>query len=393
MRIHQPSTSATSKRYSEISLTNLLELVNIGIGHAEWLKILKNKQKNINRFAIDKITKKKQFDVESIEKAFSKDKAIRGNLRPITAPKEDWKKKLELILSVLDIAYQDSGYSTGFKSLHSIYDNASKHKTNKHTFMVDIQNAFGSITYSRVKDIFKNLGYSGEKAHNLARFCTLNGSAPQGFPTSPKLLNICMKKLDIRLGKYIEKRKGSYTRYADDLTFSRNKPFTQKEIDHILHIILSEGWSIARNKLHLTKQRYITTTGVLMDKHKGKTFMKTANKKHRRILSSVTRHIHDKKKIKQLKTPRDNALSLVISGQTAYELVCKGHKSQNKSFKRWSKSVEADRLSRHILNYCIILDLIDVDKSSFKLTRDYQFTAKRANFMFKVTGMQYRFRI
>lgn len=54
----------------------------------------------------------------------------------------------------------------------------------------------------------------------MTSICTLNGSLPQGAPTSPALANLAAYQLDVRLDALTASRDLAYIRYADDLTIS-----------------------------------------------------------------------------------------------------------------------------------------------------------------------------
>ena len=54
-------------------------------------------------------------------------------------------------------------------------------------------------------------------------FCLLEDRLPQGAPTSPVISNIVMYPVDLVLNKIARDKKMTYTRYADDITFSGNE--------------------------------------------------------------------------------------------------------------------------------------------------------------------------
>lgn len=383
------SPRVSSNRTPVVTVTHIQEMVKHLIYHEWSLGILKDKKGHLSHFALDKVTKEKLFDSDSVSRAFGT-KQERGNLRPITAPKRRWKEVSEHLLTALDLLIQDSSHSNGFKSLHSIFDNACVHKEQKHKLFVDIENAFGGVTTQRVKRIFKeDLGFKAKEAHTLTRLCTLEGSAPQGFPTSPKLLNLAFRKTDARLSKFCKRAGIQYSRYADDLTFSRGTSLKEREINTIIGIIRSEGWLIARKKLRVTGDRYTLITGVLVDSEKGRTLMKTRNKRARRLLALLGRKNSDE----WARTERGNFIHFCLMGQDAYEYLCKGLSDNSKSFGRWRDSNEASRVER------FMKDLLKGKKKSYWIsdsqreirTRPEQrFLLRRADWMLKKSNINAR---
>lgn len=64
----------------------------------------------------------------------------------------------------------------------------------------------------------------------LARICCYQNSLPQGAPTSPIVSNMICAKLDSRLHSLANLNKLTYTRYADDITFSTTKRVFPKSV-------------------------------------------------------------------------------------------------------------------------------------------------------------------
>lgn len=69
----------------------------------------------------------------------------------------------------------------------------------------NIKEFFPSITNSMVYSIFYNLGYSKEMSNIFTTICTYKKVIPKGAPTSPKIANLCCKKLDKRIGSLCKK--------------------------------------------------------------------------------------------------------------------------------------------------------------------------------------------
>jgi RNA-directed DNA polymerase len=197
-----------------------------------------------------------------------------GGKRLISAPMPRLKKAQHWILeNILNkISIHDAAH--GFVTKKSIVTNALPHVKAEVVINIDLKDFFPSITYPRVKGVFRALGYSEQVATILGLMCTepdcdsieLDGELyyaagtdrflPQGAPTSPAITNIICKKLDARVKGLAAKYGFTYTRYADDLTFSASGEAVThtKTLLGMLHkIIKSESLTIHPDKLRVLR--------------------------------------------------------------------------------------------------------------------------------------------
>ena len=130
------------------------------------------------------------------------------------------------------------GAAHGFVRSKSIVTNAAVHSNSELLIKLDVKDFFPSVSWRRVKGVFRHAGYPEQIATLLALLCTESPrqvvqqdgvtyyvalgdrALPQGAPTSPALTNIVCLNLDRRLTGLAEKLGLRYSRYADDLTFS-----------------------------------------------------------------------------------------------------------------------------------------------------------------------------
>ncbi|MFD2450738.1 reverse transcriptase family protein [Ideonella paludis] len=80
---------------------------------------------------------------------------------------------------------------------------------------------------------------------------------PQGAPTSPMLTNILCRKLDRRLQGLADKLGFTYTRYADDLTFSASEEGATRVgslLRQVHHVLRSEGFTPHPDKQRVMRQ-------------------------------------------------------------------------------------------------------------------------------------------
>jgi retron-type reverse transcriptase len=96
-------------------------------------------------------------------------------------------------------------------------------------------------------------------------------SLPQGSPASPLLSNIVCQSLDESLSNLAKRYGLTYTRYADDMTFSSNHSvYAQggKFLEEVRSIVTSHGFQINDKKTRLQKKgsRQEVTGVIINDK-------------------------------------------------------------------------------------------------------------------------------
>jgi len=158
----------------------------------------------------------------------------------------------------------------GFEKSATTADNAKPHIGATAFLHLDIENFFPSIKINRVWSVFHKVGYNQIISSVLAEMCTFQGSLPQGSPASPKLSNLISLCLDNRILGYVGKRGITYTRYADDLTFSAFNPTRLiMAYSFIQSIIRSEGFSLNPNKTRFSGAgREHKVTGLIVTESK-----------------------------------------------------------------------------------------------------------------------------
>mgnify|MGYP002071736256 CR=1 FL=1 len=145
-----------------------------------------------------------------------------GGVRVIYHPSRELKAIQRWILHGILNNLAPSDSATAFSIKKGLIHNVEPHSLNRYFICIDLEDFFPSISHYRVRRVFKTLGYSQDVASFLTELCTCNGGLPQGAVTSPSISNLVASKLDRRLQGLLSRRNITYTRYADDLTFSSN---------------------------------------------------------------------------------------------------------------------------------------------------------------------------
>lgn len=172
----------------------------------------------------------------------------------------------------------------GFKRGHSIISNAAKHHKRKYVFNIDLEDFFGKINFGRVRGFLikdANFLLDSAVATVLAQIACHQNGLPQGSPCSPVFSNLVGHVLDIQLCRLASTHGCTYSRYADDITFSTNKPDFPAAIARLIstgvheweagpelqRIIAKEGFTINNQKTRMQyKGSRQDVTGLVVNK-------------------------------------------------------------------------------------------------------------------------------
>lgn len=216
-----------------------------------------------------------------------------GGERVIHAPKKELKflqKKLSNVLwecylesiesKSMDRKFKTPVLSHAFEKGKSIITNSQMHRNKKYILNIDLKNFFDSFNFGRVRGFFikdRDFAVSPEIATVIAQIACYQGKLPQGAPSSPIITNLITRILDYRIVKIAKKYRFTYSRYADDMTFSTNRELNSnklrasEELENFLaeleELIVSSGFEINPKKTRLSNnmQRQ-EVTGLVVNK-------------------------------------------------------------------------------------------------------------------------------
>lgn len=213
----------------------------------------------------------------------------RGGVRVICSPKPRLRAiQRKIKAEILDrAALHDAVH--GFRRERGIVSNASPHVGRKLVVKLDLRDFFKHVRRALVMGVFRRMGYSRDVSRWLAMFCTHRPNlcecvetrnsgtyvelwsrhAVQGAPTSPGLANLALHRFDCRMAGLARKFEATYTRYADDLTFSGDERFKRgmkRFLAVVRRIISEEGFSLNERKARFARPGHRQrVTGVIVN--------------------------------------------------------------------------------------------------------------------------------
>lgn len=228
---------------------------------------------DISRERLIEISNKKKYYYYLISKR-------NGGKRRIIVPNDELKNVQRWINKHILQSITPLACVTGFAKKRSIVNNAKIHENRNYILNLDIKDFFESITEDRVERLFLKMGYERELAALMTKLCTttINGGyirwkcgervysyfaqlaqkdkafLVQGAPTSPAIANLICYRMDKKLMKYAERHGISYSRYADDITFSSDDIASLPKVKFIKKLMAEEHFILNEEKTKLLKQ-------------------------------------------------------------------------------------------------------------------------------------------
>jgi hypothetical protein len=204
-----------------------------------------------------------------------------GGARLLESPKSRLKALQRRILTDVLEHIPPHPAAHGFRQGRSIITHAMLHVRQQVVIRFDLRAFFADIHPARAFGLFRGVGYPEEVSRTLVALCTnrvplsvLSAAPqpanaeeiqalfflrqqlrefhlPQGAPTSPALANLCAHGLDLRLTAAAKAFGATYSRYADDLTFSGDRTLAHggRRLERrVAEIARDLGFSLNRRK-------------------------------------------------------------------------------------------------------------------------------------------------
>jgi retron-type reverse transcriptase len=151
---------------------------------------------------------------------------ISAPLGPLKAIQRNLATLLNECRAEIALATPRRPLSHGFRESLSIITNAQFHTGRRYVLNVDLADFFPTFNFGRVRGFFmkgSDFLLHERAATVLAQIACYENSLPQGSPCSPVIADMIGHLLDLKLVGLAKRTKSTYTRYADDLTFSTNQ--------------------------------------------------------------------------------------------------------------------------------------------------------------------------
>lgn len=189
----------------------------------------------------------------------------RGGERSISAPCKELKFIQRRLADLLQDNFSIRSVAHGFVRGRSILSNAESHARKRFVLNVDLRDFFPTVNFGRVRGLFLARPFSapGDVATLLAQICIRDNFLPQGAPTSPVVSNLICSRLDRQLLGLAKEHRCTYSRYADDLTFSLRRGAFPPELARfddsgntvlgkpLRELVEGNGFQIHPDKVHL----------------------------------------------------------------------------------------------------------------------------------------------
>ena len=170
-----------------------------------------------------------------------------GGYREITAPKGGLRGILNALNILLQTYDEPTPWAFGFVCGRSVVDNARPHVGKRYILNLDLKDFFPTITRQQVADCLT--------------------AEPFGFSSLAAKLVIC-RELDKEIASIATAQGITFTRYADDLTFSSDTDILRPQgelVQQVKAIVERYGFRLNEEKTHLQRRgRRQEVTGLMV---------------------------------------------------------------------------------------------------------------------------------
>jgi len=190
-----------------------------------------------------------------------------GEMRVIQPPYEDLKFFQHLVLEYLYQRLRIPTYLHGGVPRRSAISHARPHVGKYMVATLDIRRFYPSTQHPRILPVLEDAGFVEDAKSDLVELLTLDGSLPQGAPTSCLLANLAFVPVDHPLRKVCRRHGLIFTRFVDDIAISGGADFRQLK-GTFTEIINSTEYEIATEKTAFSPQcsRQVVTGLVVNEK-------------------------------------------------------------------------------------------------------------------------------
>lgn len=214
-----------------------------------------------------------------------------GGHRLVEAPKWRLRTAQRRILDGILNHIPPHDAAHGFRAGRSVITSAQPHVGRAVVLRVDLQAFFASVAAARVIGVLRTAGYPQEVCRTLAALCTHQTPAdvlagaphrdpidlarlrmphlPQGAPTSGALANLAAYRLDVRIAALAAKLGARYSRYADDIVLSGDRPLAHAAptlVARLAAIASEEGFALNFRKTRvMTDSARQWITGIVVN--------------------------------------------------------------------------------------------------------------------------------
>ncbi len=210
-------------------------------------------------------------------KVFQIPKRTPGQFRTIAQPAKEVKALQYWLMDNVLSEFEVHAAATGYRQGRSIAHNARPHAHGRFLLKMDFRDFFPSLKARDLRAFLKK-NHTDLDKDAIEALCRILFWRPKGTrdlclsigaPTSPMLSNILMRDFDRRISAFCSFHHVTYTRYADDLTFSADisdrLAMVEKTVFNLSSRIKSPALTINEDKtVRVSKRDARRVTGLVL---------------------------------------------------------------------------------------------------------------------------------